>query len=123
MRTIDKIKADIAKVKTRLPEGYTNTDLCELTAEFILAAASGIPLDRLEAICDAERDGRCAVLNEKLALSMLAGARAIENNKRYQGARFVHDVHSECPQEISYYEAVKILREAAEAALKGAEHE
>lgn len=55
MRTIEEIKADMQK-----PCDYT--DNCELTAELILALASDIPLDRLEEICNAEREGRCVVL-------------------------------------------------------------
>ncbi len=55
MRTIEEIKADMQK-----PCDYT--DNCELTAELILALASDIPLDRLEEICNAEREGRCAIV-------------------------------------------------------------
>lgn len=51
---------------------------------------------------------------DKLTLALLAGARAIENNKRYQGAIFVHDVFGDNPEELSYYEAAKLLREEAE---------
>ena len=59
--------------------------------------------------------------DERLALAMLAGARAIEQNPRkYFGATFVHDVFRVFgePKEITYYEAAKMLREEAEAALK-----
>ncbi len=54
------------------------------------------------------------VTMDKLTLAMLAGARAIENNKRYQGTIFVHDVFGDRPEELSYYEAAKLLREEAE---------
>lgn len=58
--------------------------------------------------------------DERFALAMLAGARAIEQNPRkYFGTTFVHDVFGDKPKEISYYDAAKMLREAAEAALKG----
>lgn len=50
---------------------------------------------------------------DKLTLAMLAGARAIENTKRYRHATFVHDVLGENPQKVSYYEAAKLLCEAA----------
>lgn len=50
---------------------------------------------------------------DKLTLAMLAGARAIENTKRYRHATFVHDVSGENPQKVSYYEAAKLLYEVA----------
>lgn len=66
MRTVDEIKADIAKVKERLPEGVTNTDVCELAAELILATIADMPLDRLTEMCTAEREGRLVVLPVKV---------------------------------------------------------
>ena len=48
---------------------------------------------------------------QNTGLAMLAGARAIEQNKRYFGAIFCHDIFGEHPSEISYSEAAKILRE------------
>lgn len=56
---------------------------------------------------------------KKMVLAMLAGARAIENNKRLWGAYYCYDVFGVCGdhQEISYYEAAKTLREAAEKAI------
>lgn len=52
---------------------------------------------------------------EELMLSMNAGARAIENTKRYHGAVYTKDVFSESPQEIPYLQAAKVLREASDA--------
>lgn len=52
---------------------------------------------------------------EELMLSMNAGARAIENTKRYHGAIYTKDVFSESPQEIPYLQAAKVLREASDA--------
>ena len=63
MRTIEEIKAEYEKVKSMTPKGYTNTDLCELEYELRNALIFNIPLDRLEEICNAERDGRLAKLN------------------------------------------------------------
>lgn len=58
MRTIEEIRADMADAvgedRPGLIERYYN-ELCG-------AIADGIPLDRLEIICAAERDGRCVVL-------------------------------------------------------------
>ena len=48
---------------------------------------------------------------EELMLAMNAGARAIENTKRYHGAVYTKDVFSENPQEIPYLLAAKVLRE------------
>ena len=52
---------------------------------------------------------------EELMLAMNAGARAIENTKRYQGSIYTKDVFSESPQEIPYLQAAKVLREASDA--------
>ena len=52
---------------------------------------------------------------EELMLAMSAGARAIENTKRYHGAAYSKDVFSESPQEIPYLQAAKVLREVSDA--------
>lgn len=52
---------------------------------------------------------------EELILAMNAGARAIENTKRYHGAIYTKDVFSESPQEIPYLQAAKVLREVSDA--------
>ena len=52
---------------------------------------------------------------EELILAMNAGARAIENTKRYHGAVYTKDMFSESPQEIPYLQAAKVLREASDA--------
>ena len=51
---------------------------------------------------------------EELMLAMNAGARAIENTKRYHGAVYTKDVFSESPQEIPYLRAAKVLREVCD---------
>lgn len=52
---------------------------------------------------------------EELVLAMNAGARAIENTKRYHGTVYTKDVFSESPQEIPYLQAAKVLRETSDA--------
>lgn len=52
---------------------------------------------------------------EELMLAMNAGARAIENTKRYHGTVYTKDAFSESPQEIPYLLAAKVLREASDA--------
>lgn len=52
---------------------------------------------------------------EELMLAMNAGARAIENTKRYHGAVYTKDVFSGSPQEIPYLQAAKVLREVSDA--------
>lgn len=87
-------------------------------------------LDHLRELVQAEKDGRVVVLDDKLLLSILAGARAIENNRKLFGATYCWDICGKCggPKKISYYKAAKLLREMvepiltreeAEAALKG----
>ena len=51
---------------------------------------------------------------EELMLAMNAGARAIENTKRYHGAVYTNDVLSEASQEIPYLLAAKVLREVSD---------
>lgn len=75
-------------------------------------------------LLQAEQDGRLVVLDEKTALSMYAGARAIENNKRLFGATYVYDIFGKQggPKEISYFDAANNLRNIASAmSLKGGE--
>lgn len=52
---------------------------------------------------------------EELMLAMNAGARAIENTKRYHGAVYIKDLCSEASQEIPYLLAAKVLREVSDA--------
>ena len=52
---------------------------------------------------------------DELMLAMNAGARAIENTKRYHGAVYTKDVFLESPQEIPYLQAAKVLRQASDA--------
>ena len=47
---------------------------------------------------------------EELILAVNAGARAIENTKRYHGATYCLDVFSDKPKEIPYLKAAQILR-------------
>lgn len=52
---------------------------------------------------------------EELVLAMNAGARAIENTKRYHGAVYTRDVFADNSQEIPYLQAAKVLREVSDA--------
>lgn len=52
---------------------------------------------------------------EELVLAMNAGARAIENTKRYHGAVYTKDLFSDNSQEIPYLLAAKVLREVSDA--------
>ena len=52
---------------------------------------------------------------EELMLAMNAGARAIENAKRYHGAIYTKNVFLESPQKIPYLQAAKVLREVSDA--------
>ena len=47
---------------------------------------------------------------EELVLAVNAGARAIENNKRYHGTTYCIDVFSNNPREIPYLKAAEVLR-------------
>ncbi len=52
---------------------------------------------------------------EELVLAMNAGARAIENTRRYHGAVYSKNVFLDDSQEISYLQAAKVLREVSDA--------
>ena len=52
---------------------------------------------------------------EELMLAMNAGARAIENTKRYHGAVYTKDLFADNSQEIPYLLAAKVLRETSDA--------
>lgn len=71
MRTIETIREDIVKQQNMIdalcaiyPDKHFTIfekELNDLYDEETLATAQGIPLDRLEAICNAEREGRCYI--------------------------------------------------------------
>lgn len=74
-----------------------------------------------------EAEGATAAVNvtpedtlQGLALAMLAGARAIETNRRCTGAIYVRDPFGENggPLELTYYDAAKTLREQGERILE-----
>lgn len=52
---------------------------------------------------------------EALILAMNAGARAIENTKRYHGASYTRDAFSADSKTIPYLEAARVLRDASDA--------
>ena len=52
---------------------------------------------------------------KELVLAMNAGARVIENTRRYHGTVYSKDVFSETPQKIPYLQAAKVLREVSDA--------
>ena len=52
---------------------------------------------------------------EELMLAMNAGARAIENTKRYHGAVYTKDLFADNSQKIPYLLAAKVLREVSDA--------
>ena len=52
---------------------------------------------------------------EELMLAMNAGARAIENTRRYHGAIYTKNTSLESTQEIPYLQAAKVLREVSDA--------
>ena len=102
-----------------LKKAFNETAILKLAAQ----APSTTP-DHLRDLIHAEQHGRLVVLDEKTALSMYAGARAIENNKRLFGATYVYDIFGKQggPKEIPYFDAANNLRNIASAmSLKGGE--
>ena len=98
----------------------------KLMARSKIVSCFGVDADHIRDILQAEQEGRLVVLDEKTALSMYAGARAIENNKRLFGATYVYDVFGKQggPKEIPYFDAANNLRNIASAmAQKGGTNE
>jgi hypothetical protein len=137
MRTVEEINADIEWAdhhhKYHMMERYQN-ELCA-------ALTDGIPLDRLEALCAAEREGRAVVLPCKVGdtVWMVAGC-IIEARQIYSVRVMSRDTAPEfsarffaCPSPIYGDEEIDdedfwdsdigttifLTREAAEAAQKG----
>lgn len=118
MRTIEEIKADIAyyteqQKNANKYQRFTDT-IERLEIELKTILTKDVSIDRLEELCNAEKEGNILILTEQIKLSMNAGARAIENNKRYQyGTEYIWNLHSEDSKTISYVEAAGVLRETA----------
>lgn len=113
-----------------LEEKHCTSFTCRQRLKVRLAAIENIlgaeyDLDHLCELVQAEKDGRVIVLDDKLLLSILAGARAIENNRKLFGATYRWDICGKCggPKEISYYKAAKLLREMFEPILAREEAE
>lgn len=73
MREISEIKADLEAVKIKRRERPLSNDSWYLAqkeslleSELLYTIIAGVTLRRLEAICAAEREGRCVVLREEL---------------------------------------------------------
>lgn len=78
---------------------------------------TGLTIERATELGKADQEGRVVVLDEKTALSIAAGARAIATSKRLCGASYCRDVFRDS-KKISYFEAANILYEIAEKALE-----
>ena len=84
--------------------------------------ATGLTIERATELGKADQEGRVVVLDEKTALSIAAGARAIATSKRLCGASYCRDVFRDS-KKISYFEAANILYEIAEKALEAENRE
>lgn len=62
MITLEDAKAMYKKWESAELSEMRAAMLPKVKKEYIYAIIRGIPLDRLETVCDAERDGRCVVL-------------------------------------------------------------
>ena len=71
-------------------------------------------------LAQAKADGRVVVLDEQLALSMCAGARAIETSRKFYGTIYAYDIFGN-QREIPYKVAAQKLRGEAEKELKECE--
>jgi hypothetical protein len=74
MRSVEEIKKDIVSFAEQRKAGKPADRGVEgiVWAEYLNALTASIPLDRLEAICAAEKDGRCVVLPCKAGVDVYA---------------------------------------------------
>lgn len=130
MRSIEAIKADIEIVKNIYIATLSDSELLEKIGEWVSlerelhsAITDGIPLDRLETICNAERDGRCVVLPHKKTTILDELARLEEplgDMVETYRSGFVCGERNGKASMIRYLLKVPTVHEdAAEAALKG----
>lgn len=118
MRTIEEIKA-VLDIEEQLRLILSRSkDIADRTALVIaidiINHAKDIKIERHNEICNAEKERNLIILTEQLKLSINAGARAIESNKRYQyGTSYVINPLSDNSKSISFMEAASILRETA----------
>ena len=122
IRSVEEIKKDIDNLEA-VPSCYGNEwkrpKRDRLQAELFRAITAGIPLDRLEQLCQAEKEGRCVVVDEGMALAMCAGAYAAEVHGRPIYCWDVLGNHKTVP----YLEAARALRRIAVPVLTPAEAE
>jgi hypothetical protein len=141
MRNIDEIKADISYYTEKQNGPLLKNQsfvpvLKELDSKLRRALVADIPIDRLEALCTAERDGRCVVLpckvRDTVFITTHDSPTGIEQTKinrivikrgRIQiDADCVHDDWGRAAWVLNpsdFGKTVFHTREAAKAALKG----
>ena len=83
----------------------------DLNNDPYLFEATGAETKRFIDLLNADDAGRLLALDDRTALAIAAGARAIRENKRLVGTKYVYDVFGKNggPYEISYHEASEIL--------------
>lgn len=91
--------------------------VCPVAHERFSAADVNILDYRLDSCPLAPTAGRLVALDDGTALAIAAGARAIRENKRLVGSKYVYDVFGKNggPYEISYHEASEILADIWDA--------
>lgn len=139
MRTIEKIKTDYEKaVKCWETESEdcpaddcenceynTKKDIHELRCELLQAITADIPFDRIQEICNAERDGRCVALPCKKGDTVYAKTSYFSKNITETKAMFVwfdcFDFKIVCEGigERTFGKTVFLTKKEAEKALKG----
>lgn len=79
------------------------------------------PLEKVKELVEADKAGRCIVLDQDTVLSMLAGSSAIRQNNRLCLSTYLFDMKKKYggPFQIDYIAAEENLRKIGYAALKG----
>lgn len=117
---IDEIIDHCERKMERAPVGSIMYDEHSATRTYLLQLKQflslDVPLLRLKRLVAAERDNRILLMDEDMALAMLAGANAIQM-MHCRVALYQHG--SEDQRAIPYHDAARALLAAGEAVLKG----
>ena len=99
----------MAEIKINLQEVIEKSCLAQL----------GITWERVVEICNAERDGRCVVLDEEMIISAVEKAIMVNSDEQKHYYKLGKYCLTPCCKDAARY----IINATCEAALKGAEHD
>lgn len=130
---VDWMVADLTRAMTELLARAETAEKERDAAQSIIAQDIGVtgvdaiktcfgyPLEKVKELVEADKAGRCIVLDQDTVLSMLAGSSAIRQNNRLCLSTYLFDMKKKYggPFQIDYIAAEENLRKIGYAALKG----